>query len=83
MKNAVFWDSTSCDFVRANVSAERIFSIIRETRKDDVGVTLFLRSVRRLQVTINVVPNSLILVTLRMEALHSDEVSVLTRSIMA
>jgi hypothetical protein len=37
----------------------------------------FLRSVRRLLVTANVVPSSLILVTLMMEALSSSETSVL------
>jgi hypothetical protein len=41
---------------------------------------IFLRSMRRLLVTANVVPSSPILVTLMMEALHSSEVSVLTRS---
>jgi hypothetical protein len=39
---------------------------------------VFLRSVRRLLVTANVVPNSLILVTLIKEALSSSETSVLT-----
>jgi hypothetical protein len=44
-------------------------------------VTLvFLRSVRRLIVTANVVPSSPILVTLIMEALRSFETSVLTRA---
>jgi hypothetical protein len=37
-----------------------------------------IRSVRRLLVTANVVPSSLILVTLMMEALRSSETSVLT-----
>jgi hypothetical protein len=41
---------------------------------------VFLRSVRRLLVTANVVPNSPILVTLMMEALGSSEISVLTRA---
>jgi hypothetical protein len=41
---------------------------------------LFLRSVRRFLVTANVVPSSLILVTLMMEALHSSKTSVLTRA---
>jgi hypothetical protein len=40
----------------------------------------FLRSLRRLLVTANVVPNSPILVTLMMEALRSSETSVLTRA---
>jgi hypothetical protein len=42
---------------------------------------VFLRSVRRLLVTANVVPSSPILVTLMMEALSSSETSVLTRAI--
>jgi hypothetical protein len=41
---------------------------------------VFLRSVRRLLVTANIVPSSLILVTLMMEALSSSESSVLTRA---
>jgi hypothetical protein len=36
--------------------------------------------VRRLLVTANVVPNSLILVTLMMEAIRSSETSILTRA---
>jgi hypothetical protein len=44
-----------------------------------VSVTAFLRSLRRLLVTANVVPNSPILVTLMMETLRSSETSVLTR----
>jgi hypothetical protein len=56
--------------VRTKVTEERIASIIIE----------FLRSVRRLVVTANVVPSSPILVTLMMEALRSSETSVLTRA---
>jgi hypothetical protein len=41
---------------------------------------VFLRSVRRLIVTANLVPSSLILVTLMMEVLRSSETSVLTRA---
>jgi hypothetical protein len=41
---------------------------------------VFLRSVRRLLVTANVVPNSPILVTLMKEALSSSETSALTRA---
>jgi hypothetical protein len=43
-------------------------------------VTVFLRSVRRLLVTANVVPSSSILVTLMMEALCSSETWVVTRA---
>jgi hypothetical protein len=42
--------------------------------------TVFLRSVRRLLVTANVVPSLPILVTLMMEALSSSETSALTRA---
>jgi hypothetical protein len=41
---------------------------------------VFLRSLRRLLFTANVVPSSQILVTLIMEALSSSEKSVLTRA---
>jgi hypothetical protein len=41
---------------------------------------LFLRSVRRLLVTANVVPSTPILVTLMMEALISSDTSVLTKA---
>jgi hypothetical protein len=41
---------------------------------------IFLRSLRRLLVTANVFPSSLILVTLMMKALSSSETSVLTRA---
>jgi hypothetical protein len=41
---------------------------------------VFLRSVRRLLVTANVVPSSPILVTMIVEALSSSETSVLTRA---
>jgi uncharacterized protein YggT (Ycf19 family) len=57
--------------VRTDVSEDLGTSIIRVTR-------VFLRSVRRLLVTANVVPTSPILVTLMMEVLSSSERSVLT-----
>jgi hypothetical protein len=41
---------------------------------------VFLRSVPRLLATANVVPSSLILSTLIMEAIHSFDTSVLTRA---
>jgi hypothetical protein len=75
--------------VRTEVSEECIVSIIRVTISG-LGTTLtltgnrstllFLRSVGGLLVTANVVSSSLIFVTLMMEALHSSEISVLTRS---
>jgi hypothetical protein len=57
--------------VRTHVSDEPNASIIS---------SLFLRSVRRLIVTANVVPSSPILVTLMMDALGSSKMSVLTRA---
>jgi hypothetical protein len=49
--------------------------------RTDVSEELFLRSVRRLLVTANVVPSSPILVTLMMEAPSSSETSVLTSAV--
>jgi hypothetical protein len=78
------------DLLRTEVSEELSASFIRVTRIGELGTTLavtsnrstlvFLRRVRRLLVTVSIVPNSLILVTL-MEALNSSETSVLTRAI--
>jgi hypothetical protein len=81
--------------VRTDVSEELRASIIRVTRIGELGTTLdvtsnrrtlicilyfvFLRSVRRLLVTSNVISSSPIIVTLMMEALRSSETSVLTR----
>jgi hypothetical protein len=70
--------------VIADVSEERIASIIRVARIGELGTTLAVTtnrsSVLRLLVTANVVPSSPILVTLIMEALRSSETSVLTRT---
>jgi hypothetical protein len=57
--------------------SSEILRLVALVRTDIV----FLRSVRRLLATANVVPCSPILVTLMMEALHSSEQSVLTRAI--
>jgi hypothetical protein len=69
--------------VRTEASEELSASIIRVTRigqlETILAVTVFLRSVRRLLVTANVVQTSQILVTLMMEALSSSETLVLTR----
>jgi hypothetical protein len=64
MKNAVFWDVTPCGSCK-NLRFG--------------GTLVWLRRVRRLQVTANVL-SSPILVTLMMEALSSSETSVLTRA---
>jgi hypothetical protein len=45
-KNAVIWDVTPCDFVRTDVSEERVASIIRVTRIGELGTTLVVTSDR-------------------------------------
>jgi hypothetical protein len=50
----------------------------RRTLRRNTEYFVFLRSVRRLLVTANVVPSAPILVTLMMEALNSSERSILT-----
>jgi hypothetical protein len=60
--------------VRTDVSEDLSASFFRVTRIGE------LRSVRWLLVTASVVPSSLILVTLKKEALSSSETSVLTRA---
>jgi hypothetical protein len=70
--------------VRTDVSEELSACFIRVTRISELGTTLavtntlrrnqvFLRSVRRLLVTANVVPSSPILVTLMKEGLRSSQ----------
>jgi hypothetical protein len=76
--------------VRTDVSEELSASIIKVTRIGELGTTLaitskqhtlvFLRILRRLLVTANVVPSSPIFVALMMEALRSSETPVLTRA---
>jgi hypothetical protein len=69
--------------LRNDVSEERSASIIRVARTCELGilaVTSNWCSVRQLLVTVNVVPNSPIVVTLMMEVLHSSETSVLRRA---
>jgi hypothetical protein len=68
--------------VRTSVSEEPSASIIRVTRIRELETTLaahltFLRSVRRLLVTANLVPSSPILITLMLEELGSSEISFL------
>jgi hypothetical protein len=68
--------------VRTEVSEERIAAIIRVTRTGELGTTLAVtthRSTLRKIVTVNV-RSSAILVTLKMEAIHSSEMSFLTRA---
>jgi hypothetical protein len=73
--------------VRTDVSEEHSASFTRVARIGELGTMLaltnnlvLLRSVRRLLLRASVVPSSLILVTLKKEALNSSETSVLTRA---
>jgi hypothetical protein len=76
--------------VKTVVSEERIDSIVRVTRIGELGTlavtsnrsthVAFFRSVLRLLITVNIVPSSLILVTVMMEVIHSSETSVHTRA---
>jgi hypothetical protein len=66
--------------VGTDVSEERIAYIMRMTTIGELGTAmLFLHSLRRLQVTANVVLSSVIFVTLMVEIL-SSETSVLARA---
>jgi hypothetical protein len=73
MKNAVNWNFTLC----TSCSNQRFGATYHLQDQDDI---LFIRSVLRLQVTLNVVPSSHILITLMMEALLSSQTSVLKRT---
>jgi hypothetical protein len=76
--------------VRADVSEECITSIIRMTRIGELGTMLAVTRqpkhavkkyyVVRLLVTANMVPSSLMLVTLMMEVIRSSETLFLTRA---
>jgi hypothetical protein len=73
--------------VRTDVSEDLRASFIRVTRIGELGTThaakkyqVFLRSVRRLLFTANVVPSPPILVSLVMEVLSSSETSLLRRA---
>jgi hypothetical protein len=62
------------------VKTSNITRLATDARCEEMLIHLvYLRSVRRLLVTANVVPSSLILVILMMEGLSSSETSVLTR----
>jgi hypothetical protein len=73
MLSFVMWRSV--DVVRADVSAERITTIIMMKRFIELGTTT-----AETIITANVVPSSLILFTLIMEAKCSSESSLLTRT---
>jgi hypothetical protein len=75
-KYAAFWN------VRVTIIGElgTTLAVTSNRRTLRRNTNIFLRSVRRLLVTANVVPSSPILVTLMMEALSSSETSVLIRA---
>jgi hypothetical protein len=56
----------------------RRVALVRTDVSEELSTLVFLRSVRWLLVTANVVPSSPILVTLMNEALSSSEISALT-----
>jgi hypothetical protein len=64
MKNAGFWDVTSCGSYK--------------NRRFDAIYAIYLPSVLRLLLTANIVPSSPSLVALMMEAIRPFETSVLT-----
>jgi hypothetical protein len=67
--------------VRTDVSEELSASFISVTRSGELGTTIAVTSrIRRLLVTVSVVPSSPILVTLMKEALSSSKTSVVTRT---
>jgi hypothetical protein len=57
----------------------RRVALVRTDVSEECSI-IFLRSMHRLLVTANVVPNSPILVTLMKEALRSSDTSVLTKA---
>jgi hypothetical protein len=73
MKNGVFWVVTPCGSCK-NRRFGGTWRLLHQ-------YLVFLRSVRRLLVTVSSVPSSPIRVTLMKEALSSSETSVLTRAI--
>jgi hypothetical protein len=79
MKNAVFWDVTLCSSSK-NRRFAGMYRLHHQSDKNRQArsLTVILSSVLRLLVTANIVPSSLILVTLMLEAILSSETSVLT-----
>jgi hypothetical protein len=75
MKNAVFWDVTYCGSCK-----NRYFggSYRLHPQGENNQRNVILRSVVQLLATANVVPSSLFLSTLMLEAIRSSEASILT-----
>jgi hypothetical protein len=65
--------------VRTDGSEERISSVISVGRISELGTSAVTSNVNQLLVTANIVPSSLILLTLTKEAIRSSETSVITR----
>jgi hypothetical protein len=84
MQNVVFWDVTQGGTCKNRRFGGKYRSIIRVTKISELYtaycVLVFLRSVRLLLVTANVIPSSAIHDTLMMEAVSFSELSVLTRA---
>jgi hypothetical protein len=76
MKNAVSGDVTSSGFRNYQRFGETYHLIIMVKRISELGTELSVIFL----VTSNVIPSSLILYTLMMEAIRSSETSVLTRT---
>jgi hypothetical protein len=85
MKNSVLWDVTLCGSCKTDVSEGCSAFNIALKRMGVLGTTLALtvnflashRSVLHLLGTIDIIPSSLILSTLMMQAIPSSETSVL------
>jgi hypothetical protein len=82
MVSGVFWDVTPCGSCKDRCFGERIAFINRMTRISMLGKTLAVTSNWSMlwRNTTNIVPSSLILVALMMEAIHPSKTLVLTRA---
>jgi hypothetical protein len=84
MKNAVFWELTPCDSCKnRRFGGTHLHYQVGKNLQVKNKITnnvVFLRSVLRLLVTVNVFPSLLILLSLMMEEIYSPETSVLTRA---
>jgi hypothetical protein len=85
MKNGVFWDFTPCGSYK-NLRFGGTYRLHHQGDKNrrarnnvSSNSVVYLRRLRRLLVTANVIPSSPILVTLMIVAIRSSETSVITR----
>jgi hypothetical protein len=79
LKNAIFWDVMPHGFYLHHLGDKNQL-LKQAAKKYYAHHIVILRSMLQLLVTANVVPSLTILVTLMMEAIHSSEMSVLTRA---